>query len=283
MVLLIAGLFLLVFAAFFAGLLGYAKVKLHVEEDPKVEAVKGALPGANCGACGFAGCDDFARAVAEDRAPVSGCPIGGPTISGAIAKILGREMEKTWPYRVVVHCRAHTGDKHGMVPYEGVQTCSEANVVGVTQACIYGCLGFGDCMRACPYDAIRMEDGLATILYDKCTGCGACVDACPRDLIERIPFKQEQMLVVACNNKEPGKNVKQVCDVGCIGCKACQRVMEELFQVENNLAYVDYESYTGEEDFEAVMQKCPAKSLVFLGKPKPEYEQQLKKEEAMAE
>jgi Na+-translocating ferredoxin:NAD+ oxidoreductase subunit B len=283
MVLLIAGLFLLAITAIFAGLLGYAKVKLHVEVDPRVEQVKEALPAANCGGCGFAGCDDFARAVVEERAPIDGCPVGGPTVAAAIAKILGKEMQQSWPYRPVIHCRAHTGDKHGVVPYDGVQTCAEANVVGVTQACVYGCLGFGDCVRACKYDAMRMVDGLPEVIYDKCTGCGACVEACPRDLIEKIPFKQEQMLVVACNNKEPGKNVKQVCDVGCIGCKACQRMMEGLFQVENNLAYIDYDNYSGEEDFEAVMGKCPAKSLVYFGKPKPEYAEQLKKEEAMAE
>jgi len=282
MIVVTAAVVLFAITLVFATLLGVAKEKLRVEEDPRIGQVIEVLPAANCGGCGFAGCADFAKAVVEGRADCDGCPVGGPAVAEAVARVLGREVVKTFPYRPVIHCRARTGDKLGMVAYDGVQSCVEANAVGVTQGCTYGCLGFGDCVRACIYDAIHMVDGLPEIDYVKCTGCGACVRACPRNIIEQIPFKQEQMLVVACSNKEPGKNVRQVCKVGCIGCKACQRVLTQLFEVRDNLAYIDYDSYTGEEDLDAAAGKCPAKGLVYFGKPKPEYAEMLKEEEAAA-
>ena len=266
----------------FATLLGIAKEKLKVDQDPRIPEVLDVLPAANCGGCGFAGCADFAKAVVEKRAGIDGCPVGGAVCAEKIAAILGVEVVKTFPYRPVIHCAARTEDKKGIVPYEGVESCVEADVVGVTQACTYGCLEFGDCVKVCNYDALHMIEGKPVIDYEKCTGCGACVKACPRNLIEQIPFKQERMLVIACANKEPGKNVKQVCKVGCIGCKACQRMFADLFEVTSNLAIMDYEKYTGEEDFEAVIAKCPAKVMIYFGKPKPQYERMLKKEEAAA-
>ena len=269
----------------FATLLGVAKEKLRVEEDPRIALVNEALPAANCGGCGFAGCADFAKAVVEQRAECTGCPVGGSKTAERIAQILGVEVVRTYPYRPVIHCRAKRSDKLGIVPYEGVASCVEANVVGVTQGCTYGCLGYGDCVRACAYDAMRMEEDLPVIDYDKCTGCGACVRACPRNIIEQIPFKQERMLVIACANKEPVKCVKAVCKVGCIGCGLCQRLFADLFRVENNLAYLNYDNYTGENDegnetLQKVLQKCPADVMVYFGKPKAQYAEQLAREEA---
>jgi electron transport complex protein RnfB len=264
----------------FAGLLGIAKEKLRVDEDPRIGQINEVLPAANCGGCGFAGCADFAKAVVEERAPVTGCTVGGPSCAENVARVLGVEVVKTYPYRPVVHCNARTEDKLGVVPYEGVKSCLEADAVGVTQGCTYGCLGYGDCVRACEYDAIHMVEERPVVDYDKCTGCGACVRACPRDIIESIPFKQEAMLVISCSNKEPGKNVKQVCKVGCIGCKMCQRMMADVFSVKDNLAYIDYEAYSGEEDFGPVVAKCPADAMVYFGKPKPHYAAMLAEEEA---
>jgi len=278
--LIIAGAVMLGLTVVFAGLLGVAKVKLHVDEDPRIGQVEEVLPAANCGGCGFAGCADFAKAVVEERAPCDGCPVGGSKVAEKIAKVLGVEVVNTYPYRPIIKCGAKRGDKLGVVEYDGVKSCVEANVVGVTQACIYGCLGFGDCVKACNFDALHMVDGLPVVDYDKCTGCGACSKACPRDLIEQIPFKQEQMLVVACSNKEPAKLVKQVCKVGCVGCKLCAKLFSDIFKVEDNLASIMYDNYSGEEDLDKAIEKCPAKVMVYFGKPKPEYEQMLAEEEA---
>lgn len=280
-VVLIAGVVLFGLTLVFAMLLGIAKEKLRVEEDPRIPAVLDVLPAANCGGCGFAGCADFAKAVVEKRAPVDGCTVGGSKTAQAVARVLGVEVVQTFPYRPVVHCGAKTEDKLGRVPYDGVASCVEANVVGVTQACTYGCLGFGDCAKACPFDALHMIEEHPVVDYEKCTGCGACVRACPRNIIRMVPFKQDRMLVVACSNKEPARSVRQVCKVGCMGCKACQRNFAQLFEVRDNLSYLNYDNYTGEEDFEKAINKCPSGVMMFFGKPKPEYAEILAQDEAV--
>lgn len=272
MTILMAAIILFGLTLVFATLLGVAKEKLRVDEDPRIEQVNEALPAANCGGCGFAGCADFAKAVVEGRVKCDGCPVGGSETASKIAEILGVEVVETAPFRAIIHCGAKTSDKLGVVPYDGVESCVEANVVGVTQACVYGCLGYGDCAKACTFDALHMVEGKPVVDYDKCTGCGACVGACPRDLVELIPFKKDRMLVVACANREPTKAVKAVCKVGCIGCKLCERFAGDVFKVENNVASINYESYGGEEteDVKKVLDKCPAKVLLYFGEPAPD-------------
>ena len=135
---------------------------------------------------------------------------------------MGVELGETFPFRPIVHCGAHTEDRLGRTLYQGESRCAAANLVSDVQACTYGCLGFGDCTRACNYDAIHVVDGLATVDYDKCVGCGACSRACPRNIITITPFKAERIMAVTCANKDKGKDVMAVCNVGCIGCGACE-------------------------------------------------------------
>jgi ferredoxin len=147
-------------------------------------------------------------------------------------------------------------------------TCAAANLVAGVQGCAYGCLGLGDCVRACRYDAIHVVDGLATVDYDRCIGCKACSQVCPRNIISMVPFKTERMFVVACSNKDMGPDVRLVCEVGCIGCQACSR-KSELIEMDGNLPIVDYEKYEPGADFAPAMEKCPRESMVVVGKPSP--------------
>ena len=254
---------LFILSVLFAVGLTIASVKLHVEQDPRIDEVEKATPGANCGGCGYAGCAAFAKAVVEGKAPVNGCTVGGQACAEAIAKIMGISFEVSVKTRPIIHCTAYDYNRKGKKPYLGVERCSEANLLTAIQGCAYGCLGFGDCVEACKFDALHIENGLPIFDYSKCTSCGACVKACPRNLIELIPFKQEAMLVVGCASRDPGKVVRQVCQVGCIGCGACARI-SDVFSIENNLAKIDYEKYQDIDSLQKVFEKCPAKMLVIF-------------------
>jgi RnfABCDGE-type electron transport complex B subunit len=253
--------------------LGWANRTFAVAVDPRVDAVVEALPGANCGGCGYVGCGEYAEAVVKDGAGVNLCPVGGEAVAMKLAEILGVEVEPGAPYRPAVHCAATAEDKLGRNEYRGEATCAAANLVAGVQGCAYGCLALGDCVAACRYDAIRVIDGKTTIDYDACIGCGACETACPRHVISMIPFKADQMFVVACNNNDFGKDVRAVCRVGCIGCKACVRCGGGLFQVKDNVARIDYDRYEPAEVAEmigGVLEKCPMKGIVKIGKPSAE-------------
>ncbi len=266
---IVAAATLTMLAIAFGYVLGWANRAFHVDVDPKVEAINEALPGANCGGCGFVGCSEYAEAIAGRETEVNLCGPGGEDCSKRLAKIMGVEIEESLPYRAVVHCAARANQRLQRRPYDGEGTCISANLVGGVQGCTYGCLGFGDCARACQYDAIRIEGSLSTIDYRKCIGCKACAQVCPRNIITMVPFKTDVMFVVACSNKDKGPVVKEVCTVGCIGCTACSR-KAELIQMGDNLPIVDYESYKSGVDFEAAMAKCPRGSMLYVGKPTAE-------------
>ncbi|MDY0168013.1 MAG: RnfABCDGE type electron transport complex subunit B [Thermoguttaceae bacterium] len=265
---LLAAAILAVLAVGVAYVLGWANRTFHVAVDPKVEAALDVLPNANCGACGFVGCSEYAEAIARGDAEVTLCAPGGAGCAQRLAEILGVTVEESYPYRAVVHCAAHYDDRLLRTHYSGEATCASANLVAGVQGCTYGCLGFGDCTRACKYDAIHIIDGLATVDYHKCIGCKACARACPRNIISMVPFKQERMFVVACSNQDKGPEVQAVCTVGCIGCTSCTR-RAELMQMQGNLPVVDYERYEGNDHFEPALAKCPRASMIYVGKPSP--------------
>ena len=268
MVIILAAAIMLVLAAFMTFVLGWASKTFHVELDPRVEAIIEALPGANCGGCGYAGCSEYAEGVVAGKVEADKCTIGGASCATALANILGIELEESFPYRPVVHCGAQFEDRLGRNEYTGEPTCGAADVISGVQGCTYGCLGLGDCELACDFDAIHMAAGLATVDYQKCVGCGACARVCPRNIISMVPFKAEKMLAVACCNDDFGKQVKAVCNVGCTGCKLCTRA-SDLFSMDNNLSRIDYDKYDPDQmaDLEVAVDKCPVNCLVYRGRP----------------
>jgi electron transport complex protein RnfB len=278
-----AGVIILGLGLVFAVVLLIASEKLKVKMDPKIEQVHKALPNIDCGACGFAGCASYAKAVVENPAELIGrCSPGGSATAEKIGAILNLQISAEGPpKRPIVHCRAHTSDKTYYATYQGIETCTAANALANVQACKFGCLGYGDCVAACRFDALHMVDGLATVDYEKCTGCGACSRACPRNLIQMVPFKHENMLTVACSSKETGKTVRLMCEVGCIACGICAK-QSDVFTISDNLAMVDYEKYEPDDKTLAAYNKCPTCVIVYRGKDAPDPRKPAKKKTAAA-
>jgi len=265
----LAGITLLVVGFIFVIILNIAHSRLKVEQDPIVAALLNVLPGANCGGCGLAGCSAYAEAVAKDHGLMGKCGPGGDAVVKQIAAILGIEAAASAPLRAVVHCSAHQKDKINPARYFGVPTCNEAQMVAGAMGCPYGCLGYGDCHAACQFNAIEMVDGLAVVDYDKCVGCGACVKACPRQLIELLPMVEESMLVIACASRDSAKEVRSYCQVGCVGCGLCAKLAPNMFQIQQNLAVIDYNKYAPRDIRLQVQEKCPRAMMVYVGKKQP--------------
>lgn len=262
-----AGLTLLALGTVFSIILLIASIKLKVEADPKVEGVYNVLPQIDCGACGYAGCASYAKAVVADPGLIGKCAPGGAETCDKIAAVLNLEVSGGGAaMRPIVHCRAHTGDKEFYAEYTGIGSCTAANTVTNVQACRFGCLGYGDCVASCKFDALHIVDGLATVDYDKCTGCSACSKACPRDLIEMVPFAHDPMMAVACSSQESGKETRSMCRVGCIACKMCTKQAEGMFEMKGNVARTVYEAYEPGEAANNAMGKCPTKVIVFRGR-----------------
>ncbi len=203
--------------------LSLASLRFRVEVDPRVEAIEAVLPGANCGACGYAGCSAFARALAGGEAPPNACIPGGPEVARAVAEILGVEAADVARRLAVVHCGGTRDAAPDKGIYQGVPDCRAAVLVGGgPKLCPYGCLGLGTCERVCPFHAIRVgPDGIPRVDRQRCTGCGKCVGTCPKELIELLP--EDNRVHVRCANPLRGKAVGAVCSRGCIGCRRCEK------------------------------------------------------------
>ncbi len=245
----------------FAALLSYASKVFHVAVNRKVEEVRNALPGANCGACGFPGCDGLAKAIALDGAPIDKCPIGGQALIEDLARIMGQEAVEAAKEVAVVLCQGTNERASNKYNYEGIADCrSIAALQEGNKTCSYGCLGGGTCKDVCQFGAIEMVDGLAIIDKDKCTACLKCVEACPKHIIEMYPYDMDS--VVKCKSHDPGKAVRAACKVGCIGCKICVKQYPEGFEVEDFLATAVYDPDNVDvEALDNAIAKCPTKCI----------------------
>ncbi len=242
-------------------ILAIASKVLYVEEDPRIEAVSEALPGANCGGCGFAGCDGYAAAVVQDpNCAPNLCCAGGPEISAQVAELTGKAMGDSEPQVAYRRCLKNEGDVKLNYEYQGVPSCKAAKMLNNgPDACGYSCLGLGDCVRACPFDAIFIaSNGLPSVDADKCTACGNCVRACPNDILELIP--QRARVMIACSSLDKGKAVMDVCKVGCISCMKCvKECPAKAIKLEGGRIQIDHALCLeyGPDCNENCTDKCP--------------------------
>ena len=242
-------------------LLALASKLFAVKKDEKAEAIKECLPGANCGGCGYSGCDAYAAAVSSGDAPVNKCSVGGAEAASKIAQIMGVDAGEQVRMRAQVMCSGTGEYAKKKYIYEGIDDCVAASKIGGgDKMCKNGCIGLGTCVRACPFDAIVVENGVAAVDYSKCKGCGICVSACPKGIIKLIPFDAKHW--VGCMSVDDGKNTRKVCDVGCISCKICQKNCPAgAINVDNFVASIDYDKCTG---CDICTDKCP-RHIIWSG------------------
>ena len=222
--------------------LGVASEKFKVEVDEKELAVREALPGNNCGACGFPGCDGCAHAIASGSAPVTQCPVGGKPVAQKIADIMGVQAGEAAKKVAMVRCSGTCDKAIKRAKNVGPTDCNQMSVMpgGGDLGCDFGCLGGGSCVKACEFDAIHVVDGIAVVDKDKCVACGLCVKACPRHIIEMTTYKAKYH--VRCMSQEKGKAVKDVCQAGCIGCTLCTKECKfDAIHMNGNVAQIDYD------------------------------------------
>jgi Na+-translocating ferredoxin:NAD+ oxidoreductase RNF subunit RnfB len=240
-----------------AVMLAAASKVMAVKVDERITELRAVLPGANCGACGYAGCDGYAAALAEGGVRTNLCIPGADAVSREISNILGVAFESVVEEVAVIHCAGDCDATQDRIVYDGVRTCSAARLLGGKGSCSYGCIGFGDCAAICPQGAICMEKGIAHVDTRLCTGCGLCASVCPNRIItvERDTIRT----AVLCSSKDKGAITRNKCKVGCIACRKCEKECPaQAIVIENNLSKIDYAKCT---DCGHCAEVCPVKSI----------------------
>jgi RnfABCDGE-type electron transport complex B subunit len=252
---IILGLLGLIFGA----LLAYASIKFYVEVDERVSKIREILPGANCGGCGYAGCDGYADGIVNAAAKINKCAAGGSALVSGIASIMGVEAVASVPVRAFLKCKGSPEISKANAVYEGIKDCRSAAILpgGSPKACPFGCMGFGTCVKVCVFGALSIKDGLAAIDPEKCVGCGTCAATCPKSVITLVP--RASNFQVVCNSNWRGPDVKKVCAEGCIGCGVCVKICQAgAITIDRNLARIDASKCT---NCGACAAKCPAHSI----------------------
>ncbi len=245
---------------FGAGLAIASKV-FEVKKDERIPSVRAALPGANCGGCGYPGCDALAEAIVNGDAPINGCPVGGSDTAMVIGGIMGESVGNSEPDVAVVLCNGDCEHAPNRADYYGVKSCTEAMIAsGGVKECRYGCMGLGSCVEACQFGALTLgEKGLPVVDVDLCTACGKCKETCPKGIISLLPY--DQLVHVNCQSKAKGKVVRNACTSGCIGCRACTKVCDvAAITVTDNLAVIDPDICI---QCGKCVEKCPTGAIVM--------------------
>ncbi len=226
-------------------LLAVAAKLFHVKKDERAERILSCLPGANCGGCGYAGCSALADAIVEGKAAVSACAVGGEDVGIKVAEIMGAALENSVRMRAQVMCGGIDGCASKKYAYSGTNDCAAAEKLGGgDKTCAYGCIGLGSCAAHCPFGAISVRSGIASVDPEKCRGCGICVNYCPKGIIKLIPF--DSSYYARCSSKDGGKAVRSYCEKGCVSCRICEKACRNgAIKVISGAAEIDYSLCSG--------------------------------------
>jgi Na+-translocating ferredoxin:NAD+ oxidoreductase RNF subunit RnfB len=262
MIVLITAIFAVILAFILGAALGFFKDFFAVPQDPLVGLIREALPGANCGACGFPGCDSYAKAIASGNAGISSCTVGGAAAAEKIAAVTGKTGDAVRPVMAVLACqgsKVHAAEK-GV--YTGIETCRGAKLsTGGTKLCAWGCIGFGDCVKICQFGALTLdrESGLPVVDYSRCTGCRMCITECPQNLFKSVPRDQKGAIIL-CSNRNPVRQAAaKACKKACLKCGLCEKnCPQQCIKLDSHIPVIDWEKCVS---CGTCVEKCPTKAI----------------------